>query len=106
MDLIRLEVNRINELRVVECKHIIDPLEEGVLYVSQEFKLSIHLCACGCKGKTVLPFSKIVEGKEQGWSTTKNSDGTMTLRPSVGNWSGQSPYHAHYYITNNKIEWL
>ena len=24
----------------------------------------------------------------------------------VGNFNGENPYHAHYYITNNKIEWL
>lgn len=74
-------------------------LNEGVLYISEKFELAIHLCACGCGGKTVTPI-----GSDE-WTITKTED-KITLRPSIGNWSGESPYHAHYYITNNKIEWL
>ena len=29
---------------------------------------------------------------------------TITLRPSIGNFS--IPYKSHYYITENKVEWL
>ncbi len=74
-------------------------LEDGKLYISTEYGVAIHLCACGCFGKTVTPLGK---GE---WTLTKNAD-AITLRPSIGNWSGENPYHAHYFITNNKIEWL
>ena len=75
-------------------------LEEGTLYISEKYRLAAHLCACGCKEKTVTPINKPGE-----WSLTDNN-GLVTLRPSIGNFKGQNPYHAHYFITNNKIEWL
>ncbi len=74
-------------------------MEPGKLYITEEYGVAMHLCACGCGGKTVTPLG------QNGWTLTKNED-KVTLRPSIGNWSGESPYHAHYYITDNKIEWL
>ena len=64
-----------------------------------KFGIAVHLCACGCKGKTATPLSNT------GWQLT-NTNGKVTLRPSIGNFTGQSPYHAHYYITDNNIQWL
>ncbi|MBW3021253.1 hypothetical protein KY334_08210 [Candidatus Woesearchaeota archaeon] len=72
--------------------------EPGILYISKEFELAIHLCACGCGGECVTPTNE--------WHLREFEDGTVTLRPSIGNWNGEKPYHAHYYITNNKIQWL
>ena len=80
--------------------YIPDIIEEGFLYISQKFGLAIHLCACGCKEKTVTPIRGI-----DSWQMIEN-DGKITLRPSIGNFSSEKPYHAHYYITDNKIEWL
>lgn len=87
------------ELKPEYCDHIPDKLTEGVLYISTKFKIAIHLCACGCGGQTVTPFGK-------GEWTLTDSGGKITLRPSIGNFMGESPYHAHYYVTDNKIEWL
>lgn len=93
---------RIDSLIVKDVVTIIpDDLKQGVLYISEKYGVAIHLCACGCGGQTVTPF-----GDKHGWFLTRNPDGTVTLRPSIGNWSGENPYHAHYYVTNNKIEWL
>lgn len=83
----------------VHVKFIPEQLEQGKLYISKEFEIAIHLCACGCGGKAVTPLG------DGGWVLTENN-GTITLRPSIGNWTGEKPYHAHYYITDNKIEWL
>lgn len=91
---------RITELTPVQCKHIPDQLEPGKLYISHEFSIAIHLCACGCGEKTPTRINN-----PDGWTLTDN-DGKITLRPSIGNWSGENPYHAHYYVTDNKIEWL
>ena len=71
----------------------------GILYISEKYGTAIHLCACGCGGKTVTPLG------DQDWQLTKTDD-KVTLRPSIGNWAGETPYHAHYFITDNKIEWL
>jgi len=94
-------MKKINELSLKYCKHIPEKIEEGILYISKEFGVAIHLCACGCQGKTVTP----IEKNDKGW-TILEKDGLITLRPSIGNFSGEKPYHAHYYITNNKIDWL
>lgn len=90
---------KISELSPVYCEYMPAELEPGKLYISERFGLAIHLCACGCGGKTVTPLGP---GE---WSLADNS-GKITLRPSIGNWSLENPYHAHYLITDNRIEWL
>jgi hypothetical protein len=78
-------------------------LKEGVLYISKKYGICIHLCACGCGVKTPLPIKG--EGIEcdeihQPWTITE-VDGKVSLTPSIGNFSGEDPYHAHYVITDN-----
>lgn len=92
-------MNKINELTPVFLTELPFEKEEGILYISEEYKVAIHLCACGCGVQTVTPI-----GKDE-WTLTKTGD-RVTLRPSVGNFTGENPYHAHYYVTENKIEWL
>ncbi len=70
--------------------------EPEALYISMPFETAIHLCACGCGTKVVTPFGP------HDWVLT--FDGTVTLRPSVGN--GQQPCKSHYYIRNDRIDWL
>jgi hypothetical protein len=81
-------------------------IEEGKLYITKEFNTSVHLCACGCGGKTVLPFNCIIEGKVKGWDMIEHRDGTVSFTPSIGNWANEHPYHAHYFITKSKIVWV
>ena len=87
---------KITEIKPVYCETIPQDLEEGKIYISKKFGLAIHLCACGCRGKTVTPLNQ--------WKLQDNN-GSVTLRPSIGNWAGEKPYHAHYFITNGKIVW-
>ena len=72
-------------------------LEHGILYISKEFKTAIHLCACGCGKETVTP----LQGEL--WSIIE-VNGLITLRPSIGNFN--IPCKSHYFITDNKIEWV
>lgn len=90
---------KIHDIVPVYVDYMPDRPEPGKLYISTIFELAIHLCACGCGGKTVTPL-----GASE-WTLT-DKGGIVTLRPSIGNWSGENPYHAHYYITDNKIQWL
>lgn len=90
---------RISDLAPIYCEYMPPELEPGKLYISKRFQLAIHLCACGCGGKTVTPLGP-------GEWTLNENDGKITLRPSIGNWSGENPYHAHYYVTENRIDWL
>ena len=90
---------KINELTPMFFEELPEKKEPGILYISEEYgKTAVHLCACGCGVQSVTP---IGEGE---WTLTKN-EGKVTLRPSIGNFSGENPYHAHYHITENKIEW-
>lgn len=92
---------RLTEIQPVFIQYIPKELEEGKLYISEEYGIAIHLCACGCKEKSVTPLSP----DPNPWILTKNGD-KVSLSPSIGNWVGEKPnYHAHYYITDNKIKW-
>lgn len=92
---------RQNEFKPLFCDSLPEEKEEGILYISENFKVSIHLCACGCKRETVLPLEPGI-GKR--WSLAIN-DHRVSFLPSIGNFSGENPYHAHYCITDNKVVW-
>ena len=94
---------KISELKPVYVEEFIPgELEDGILYISKRFGIAIHLCACGCGQKTV---TDLKPRWSDGWTLT-DDDGRITLRPSIGNFNGENPYHAHYFITDNKIQWV
>lgn len=99
-------IKQVEFIRVEEVEQMPDVFEQDVLYVSQKFELSIHLCLCGCGRQTVLPFSHVIDGKDIGWIHTKDEQGRYTMTPSIGNFSGENPYHAHYIITKNKANFV
>ncbi len=71
-------------------------LEDGVLYVSIEFRTTMHLCACGCGCQVVLPL------RRSAWSMTYNGE-HISMRPSVGNWSFDC--RSHYWIRDGRVDW-
>lgn len=71
-------------------------LEQGVLYISIPYTTTTHLCACGCGNKVVLPLHPTH------WKLTFDGE-TVSLSPSVGNWS--FPCQSHYWIKNDRIDW-
>lgn len=71
-------------------------LDEGVLYVSMTYATASHLCFCGCGMKVVTPLSPT------DWRLTFNGD-TVSLDPSVGNWS--YPCRSHYILRGNRVVW-
>src|SRR4051812_46368408 len=73
-----------------------DVLEQGVLYVSIEYATVLHLCACGCGAQVVTP---LAPGR---WRLTFDGK-TVSLNPSIGNWS--LPCRAHYWIDRNHVVW-
>lgn len=68
-------------------------LEVGVLYVSVEYTVAVHLCCCGCGNKIVTPLDP------GGWKLIFDGE-TVSLRPSIGNW--QIPCRSHYIIDRNE----
>jgi hypothetical protein len=82
------------EYRLVDAMP--DELEEGVLYHSPRFRVSMHACCCGCKNKVVTPLSPVR------WKLTFDGQ-TISLYPSIGNWNFECK--SHYWIIDSVIEW-
>ena len=91
-----MEKSKLQKFEPVFCEGTIPlTLEQGKLYISRKYHTAIHLCACGCGNRTVTPL-----GPNE-WSL-RESEGKVTLRPSIGNF--EFPCKSHYYITDNTIE--
>lgn len=73
-------------------------LEVGVLYVSFEYNIAVHLCACGCGSEIATPISKL-----HGWILTYDGENT-SLHPSIGN--GAYQCKSHYWMKDGLIKWL
>jgi hypothetical protein len=70
-------------------------LEERVLYVSIKYCTAAHKCFCGCGQKVVTPVSPAQ------WRLTFDGE-SVSLHPSVGNWSFRC--ESHYWITNGQVK--
>lgn len=70
-------------------------IEEGVIYISVEYRTAVHFCVCGCRNKVVTPLSP------NDWEFTFDGK-TVSLSPSIGNWSFECK--SHYWITKSKVE--
>lgn len=94
----RKEVRRVKveQFEIKSVERIPHSLEEGIIYICLECKVAVHLCACGCKEKTVTPLG------DGGWTLNYNENG-LSLNPSIGNFN--IPCKSHYFITNNKVRW-
>jgi hypothetical protein len=69
-------------------------LEDGVIYISVEYRTVTHRCCCGCGREVVTPLTPtdwrlIYDGR------------SISLEPSIGNWS--IPCRSHYWIRNNAV---
>lgn len=73
-----------------------DVLEPETLYVCIRFATVVHLCVCGCGCEVVTPLSPT------DWQMTFDGD-TVSLHPSVGNWS--YPCRSHYVIRRDEAHW-
>jgi hypothetical protein len=71
-------------------------LRTGVLFVSEEFGIAIHLCACGCGSKV-----RMALGPAE--FAVIDAPGGPTVRPSIGNW--QRPCQSHYWIERGEVLW-
>ena len=73
-----------------------EDLKPGCLYVCFECNVVVHLCACGCGSKVVLPIDPDF------WSVKYNGE-SVSLFPSIGNF--QFPCKSHYWIRENAVVW-
>ena len=71
-------------------------LDDGVLYVSIRFGTAVHRCACGCGEEVVTPLGPAE------WKLTYDGR-TVSLAPSIGNWS--FPCRSHYWVDEGNVRW-
>lgn len=88
---------KVTKLTPKFVEDIPETLEDGILYISLTSKVAVHNCCCGCKNKTVTPFS------DGSWRIFETHD-FITLEPSIGNYN--FPCKSHYWIKNNFVLWL
>jgi hypothetical protein len=87
---------RADRLRPEFVEYIPERLEEGVLYISRRYATATHLCCCGCGREVVTPLNPAK------WRLAEKNE-TVSLHPSVGNWS--FPCQSHYWIEGNRVRW-
>lgn len=85
-----------NKISHIFVKNIPEDLADNTVYVSIDYATAMHKCACGCGSRVVTPISPI------GWNLNFDGD-TISLYPSIGNWS--FPCQSHYWITKDRIKW-
>lgn len=71
-----------------------DELEQNTIYISIPYAAVMHLCLCGCGNKSITPL-------EPSRRHLEFDGATISLTPSVGNWS--FPCQSHYWITNGRV---
>ncbi len=84
------------DLALRHVQYVPKQLEPSILYVSKEFAVAAHLCACGCGNKVSVPLGTAE------WTLSERG-GRATLRPSIGNW--QLPCQSHYLINEGRVNW-
>jgi Family of unknown function (DUF6527) len=70
-------------------------MEDGVLYISEEYETAGHKCCCGCGEKVMTPLHPAK------WRLTKSTNGAVSLYPSIGNWKFSC--QSHYWIRDNRV---
>ncbi|MFN9819287.1 MAG: DUF6527 family protein [Akkermansiaceae bacterium] len=87
---------RTRKLTLEFVKSVPEKPLSGTLYVSMEYATCVHLCCCGCGNEVVTPLSP------PDWTLIFNGE-SITLHPSVGNWSFQC--RSHYWIRSSRVQW-
>ena len=89
-------MSTIDQYRLMYVAEIPARKEVGILYVSRQYKVAVHLCACGCGNKAVTPLNK------SQWSLSTRAN-VPSLWPSIGNWG--FPCRSHYVIEAGRVRW-
>ena len=87
---------RVERIAHVFVDEIPESLDEGVLYIAIEYGTATHRCYCGCGNEVVTPITP------NDWSLIYDGE-TVSLHPSVGNWSFDC--RSHYWIRKGVVRW-
>ncbi|MFZ3591584.1 DUF6527 family protein [Bacillus sp. DJP31] len=77
-------------------EYIPGEIEENTLYISIEYDVAKHKCACGCRADIVTTLSPVR------FQLTYDGE-TVSLHPSIGNWNHSCK--SHYFIKNDEVVW-
>ncbi len=84
------------KIQLQRVHYIPKELQPGILYVSEEFDIAVHLCPCGCCSKIKTPLGPTE------WTVSDTRSGP-SLYPSVGNW--QQACQSHYWVSRGEVIW-
>lgn len=73
-------------------EYIPEHKDDGIIYISMEYRIAIHKCVCGCGCEVITP---LAPGE---WQLYFDGE-TISLSPSIGNWRFEC--RSHYWIKNN-----
>lgn len=79
-------------------------MREGVIYVSDKFRIINYLCPCGCGLETPLPFGPeetVLGGGPQWQLMWDEPDKILTIAPSILVDGG---CRSHYHIKRNTVQ--
>lgn len=85
-----------SQLRPCFVEEMPSEILDGILYISKRFKTASHRCCCGCGARVVTPLNPAK------WRLIEHQ-GSVSLRPSIGNWS--LPCRSHYWVERNRVKW-
>lgn len=93
---LRHVVSMTNSLRHRFVQVIPESIDEGLLYVSIDYRVAVHSCCCGCGKEVVTPIAPT------DWRMIFDGE-TVSLDPSIGNWAFKC--RSHYWIRKNRVQW-
>ncbi|MDH7972514.1 DUF6527 family protein [Sphingomonas sp. AR_OL41] len=73
-----------------------DTLEDGVIYVSERYRIALHSCCCGCGEEVSTPLGPTEY-------SLRLEPGGVTVEPSIGNHDFACT--SHYLIERGSIVW-
>lgn len=77
----------------------IQDLEQDVIYVSEKYGGTSHLCFCGCGNLIYIPINKGTAT----WQFTKHDNGKVSFTPSLLH---RLECKSHYIITKNIVNFV
>ena len=81
--------------RLEDVERIPTDLEDGVVYVSEEYEIAALKCACGCGHKVTLLLG---DGHQ-----VRELNGGADISPSIGVWD--APCRSHFCIKRGELVW-
>src|SRR5258706_5915711 len=89
-------MGRIERLYPRHVEKMPEELQDGILYVSERYKIALHNCCCGCGEEVSTPLSPTE------YSLRVDGD-AATVQPSIGN--HDFACRSHYLIERGNIVW-